>query len=295
MTQTNTVLIVDDFEVNVALMCALVDRVEGLQSIGFTDPEAALRWCENAHPILIILDYEMPGIDGAQFVTRLRATERGGIIPVVIVTAHTDRATLLKVFNAGANDFIRKPVDEIELTVRVRSMAQLGQATRQIAALANTDELTGFKTRRRFLTRLHEEMTRSRRYAMPLSLVVFDLDHFKRINDSGGHAAGDEVLREIGRRTRGFLREVDFAGRLGGEEFGWALPSISLANAVTAANRLRRLIEVEPFLENRAVTASFGVATLEATDDPSTLLNRADQNMYLAKNAGRNQVLSLIS
>ena len=286
------VLIVDDVALNVTTLCELVSEIDGLEPVGFEDPEAALLWCKQESPILILCDFEMPKLDGAQFVTKLRATEDGAIVPVVVITAHTDRKILFRALEAGANDFLKKPFDEIEVLARVRTLSQLGFASRRIAALASTDELTGLASRRRFLAQLRTEIERARRYETTLALVMFDVDHFKQINDSGGHEAGDEALREISRRALDHARESDFIGRLGGEEFGWALPSTGIDNAISAAERLRRTLELIPFEGNRCITASFGVAALDPADDAASLLRRADRYLYEAKAEGRNRVAS---
>ncbi len=291
MNPVGQVLIVDDAPLNVAMLCDLVRGIEGLEPVGFDDPVAAFEWCTSNTPILVLVDFEMPTLNGAQFVAKLRATEAGSIVPVVVVTAQTDRKKLLKAFAAGANDYVRKPLDELEIVARVRSMSQLGFSARQVAALALTDELTGLATRRHFLSRLKSEIDRARDIPRALSVVMIDVDHFKSINDTGGHDAGDAVLRELSARINKVVRTNDFVGRLGGEEFAWTLPGANLADAIGAAERLRGLLEDTLFVGARHVTASFGVAALKSSDDSISLLQRADRNLYKAKASGRNCVI----
>ncbi|MCU6456144.1 diguanylate cyclase [Sphingomonas sp. A2-49] len=286
------VLVVDDERINVALLSALVGTIDGLEPIGFTDPAEALGWCDANTPVLVLVDYAMPGLRGDEFVTRLRATAEGAIVPIVIVTASADRAILLDAFAAGATDFLRKPVEEVEAIARIRSLSQLGIASRRLMSLVATDELTGLDTRRRFMSRLEEEMVRSRRHGSAISVVMMDVDHFKRINDEGGHAAGDAVLREVADRVRATVRDSDFVGRIGGEEFAWALPSSCLDQATAAAERLRMRIEALPFMGGRMVTASFGVAQASVRCTAGDLLRLADERFYAAKNSGRNKVVA---
>lgn len=217
MTGIGKVLIVDDQPINVALMSALVRNADELEPVGFTDPLEALRWCARERPILVLVDFAMPQMTGDEFIRQMRATEGGRLIPVVVVTAHTDRETLLRAFGAGASDFLRKPVDDIEVMARVRSLSQFGRASQQLLALATTDALTGLDNRRHFMAHLEEEVARVRRYGGELSVVMIDVDHFKCINDTAGHAAGDAVLCAIADRIRETIRDTDFVGRLGGE------------------------------------------------------------------------------
>lgn len=285
------VLVVDDMAMNVELLAGLVSRVEGLQPVGFDDPAEALAWCERESPILALVDLQMPTLNGADFVSALRAKAGGAIIPVVIVTGAADRDNLLRALEAGATDLIRKPIDEIEVLARIRSLSQLGHASRRIAEQAESDELTGLANRRRFLARLEEEISAADRYGISLSLVMLDVDHFKRINDTAGHAAGDAVLRDVADRMLAITRACDTAGRLGGEEFGWLLPNTGPNEAAEAAERLRRSFEAATFAAGRRVTASFGVATFASGDTSADLLRRADELLYRAKREGRNRVV----
>ncbi|MEZ0498188.1 diguanylate cyclase [Sphingomonas sp. IW22] len=288
MNAPSRVLIVDDVSVNLALMCALVEG-NGLDPVGFTDPFEALAWCQRERPDLVLLDYAMPGMDGETFVQRLRAFDQGAMIPVIIVTGSAGPEMMVRMLEAGANDFLRKPVDPIELSARARSMAQLGRASHAWFELATRDELTAVDTRRHFLSRLNTEIARSHRYGTPLSLALFDVDHFKRINDQWGHPVGDAVLRALGARVKETIRETDFAGRLGGEEFGWTMPATCGDAAHMAAERLRAAVAGTPIAE-RPVTISIGVATLRPAEDSSDFLVRTDRLLYHAKDSGRNRV-----
>ncbi|WP_081949096.1 sensor domain-containing diguanylate cyclase [Litchfieldella xinjiangensis] len=163
-----------------------------------------------------------------------------------------------------------------------------------LQALSDTDELTGLANRRKFMTRLDEEIARSNRHATPLSLVLLDLDHFKRINDTWGHLQGDQVLAELAALSLDSLREDDVIARLGGEEFALLLPLTPLVCCEPLAERLRRLIAEHDFrLPQGRVTVSVGIAEHRVGESRETLIERADQSLYAAKRNGRNRVESV--
>jgi diguanylate cyclase (GGDEF)-like protein len=174
-----------------------------------------------------------------------------------------------------------------DLTVQKRVQDELYR-------LATTDPLTNIANRRAFFERGAIEVDKARRYSRPLSLVMFDIDHFKRLNDTYGHESGDVVLKGVASRALGILRQVDLLGRLGGEEFAVALPETSAKRAGEVAERLRLQIAANPYhLPNGEAftSASFGVATLGSSHDTlETLLRRADEALYRAKGGGRNRV-----
>ena len=173
-------------------------------------------------------------------------------------------------------------------------LSRLIDQNAELERLATTDGLTGLANRRRLFERLEQEMYRARRYGTALSLVMFDIDHFKRVNDRWGHAAGDQVLREIARETHQLLRKTDRAGRYGGEEFVVLLPETDLAEAILTAHRLHQQISetvITPELGVPvSVTISAGVATLAPAESGEALIHRADQALYRAKQGGRDRV-----
>ena len=189
------------------------------------------------------------------------------------------------------------PVDDRELDRLARfadlvSLAVTGaQAREQLAQLAFTDHLTGLYNQRAFADRLEEEVRRCRRYGRPLSLVVFDLDHFKLVNDTHGHEAGNRVLAEFATRLVAMRRGSDVVARVGGEEFAWMLPETSGKSAMIAAERARALIADTPFLGIGRVTTSIGICSLEDASDAQELYHHADLALYWAKAAGRNTVV----
>ncbi|GED21901.1 GGDEF domain-containing protein [Halomonas halmophila] len=163
----------------------------------------------------------------------------------------------------------------------------------RLRLLSDTDSLTGLANRRKLLQRLDEEISLSNRHALPLSLVILDLDHFKHINDSWGHLKGDDVLINLAHYIRDLLRREDFLGRLGGEEFALVLPLTARGNAENLAERLRERIAAHDFaLEDGKITVSMGIAEHRVGEDRNRLLERADSNLYAAKHQGRNQVVA---
>jgi two-component system, cell cycle response regulator len=212
--------------------------------------------------------------------------------------------TAVGALQAGANDFIRKPADEAELVARLdagRRMVLLEQSLReantQIEKLSVTDPLLGICNRRYLHERLPQEAARSRRYGEPLSLVMADLDHFKKINDTYDHQSGDLVLQHAVNLARSALRVSDWIARYGGEEFVIVLPETPLLGAHAVAERIRRMCSetaVELPETKLLVTASFGVATIDrvaaSNGDGDAMLREADKALYESKRAGRNRV-----
>jgi two-component system, cell cycle response regulator len=289
------VLIVDDVLTNAILLKGMVKRIEGVEPIAFTSAREALAWCETHDPDLVLLDYLMPEMDGVELLQRIRQLPHLTTVPIVVVTGQEDRPSLYKALTAGASDFLIKPVDEVELIARARNMLKLRAATRDLYRLATTDELTGLANRRYFFVRLTEEAKRTQRYGQPLALALLDIDHFKRINDVYGHAAGDEVLETVGRLCRETLRDVDTIGRIGGEEIAVLMPATTLTGAWIVCERLRQAIadaDVETSGASVRSTVSIGIAELAQGEEFTRLLARADQALYRAKESGRNRTLT---
>jgi diguanylate cyclase (GGDEF)-like protein len=182
-----------------------------------------------------------------------------------------------------------------DVTVKERMQRELERAYADLERLARTDPLTGLANRREFMERLEQEVERSDRYVRPLSLISLDLDHFKSVNDTHGHAAGDEVLREAARALGSVCRDVDLAARMGGEEMALLLPETDTAGARIVAERVREHIagaaHRSPSGHAFRVTASLGVATARTGASGEALLQAADEALYRAKAAGRNQVV----
>jgi two-component system cell cycle response regulator len=223
-------------------------------------------------------------------------------VPIILLTALDDPESRLRGFNAGADEVLPKPVHPFELKLRCRAMLRIQHLTeallhanRRLRALARTDELTRLRNRRGLRTALAREFRRAARYRGALSLLCFDVDRFKDVNDRHGHAVGDRVLFQVAQALRTGVREVDVVGRVGGEEFVVVAPETPSKEALQLAERLRRAVADEvvhaPDGDDVRVTVSVGVATLAevAADSPAALLAEADRALYRAKALGRNR------
>jgi two-component system, cell cycle response regulator len=256
---------------------------------------------ENA-PEMLILDWNMPGMDGIEICRRVRACSDGPYRYVLLLTARAGRDDLVHGLEAGADDYVTKPLDAAALKARLtigRRILDLQQrlvlAAEQTRFEASHDSLTGIWNRAAILEFLRGQFSRASRDGISLALAVADIDFFKKVNDTFGHVAGDVVLREVARRLRQSLRPYDWVGRYGGEEFLIIAPDCTLANGFATCERLRSVVGGKPFdVGGQAVnvTMSFGVATSAETGalDDDGLIRAADAALYLAKEHGRNRV-----
>jgi diguanylate cyclase (GGDEF)-like protein len=262
------------------------------------DGEEAWEFLRREPVPLLISDWMMPRLDGLDLCRRIRSQITDGYIYIILLTARNSREDKLKGLNAGADDFLTKPLDADELCVRLEIATRildvhnaLNRQNSRLIEIATTDELTGVNNRRRFGEDLNLHAALAARHGLPLSLIMLDVDHFKQYNDTYGHLAGDDVLRTIATILRTEVREHDLVARYGGEEFVLLLPSTGPEAATEVAERLRKAISKGTW-NMVQLTASFGVATT----DPShmitveELIAQADEALYYSKNAGRNRV-----
>jgi two-component system, cell cycle response regulator len=247
--------------------------------------------------LLLISDWMMPEMDGLELCRRIRAAGIAGYTYFIILTAREKKEDIVKGLEAGADDFLVKPFIPEELKCRVLIGERILDLEKRILQLASTDPLTGIWNRRAFMERLKAELERTARERTSLSIIMVDIDHFKRVNDEHGHQAGDQVLQQFSRRLMELARTYDFLGRYGGEEFIACLPNTNEAQARSIAERLRRGVEEMaislPGGENIPITASFGTASHLAAagkDDVDRIIKRADDALYKAKREGRNCV-----
>lgn len=251
---------------------------------------------------LIICDVEMPGMDGFKFLRMLSSREELQDIPVIMVTGREDTEAKIRSLEQGASDYVTKPYDSGELLARVKVQLKvkslqdkLKQSNQMLLELSHTDPLTGLNNRRSMMEALDIEFERSTRKHSPLSLLMLDIDHFKKINDTFGHQQGDAVLQTLATLLKEHLRQYDLAARFGGEEFALILPETNEKDAGMVAERIRQSIEkmrLGDFPEEFCLTASIGVATSpnEALAYPDDLIREADNALYLAKRSGRNRI-----
>lgn len=288
----------------------------GFEPVTADDGESAWEALGNDdHPRIAILDWEMPGIDGIEICERLRNRPHDRLVYVILLTAKSSEDDMALALKSGAHSFVTKPVSEALLCSHVSVGCRLITAEDRLNdligkmeaiaedrahqllkadQLARTDCLTGVKNRRGLYEVAEAEIRRAQRYSRPLSLIAFDIDHFKGINDSWGHDAGDDVLRDLARVCADELREGDTLGRIGGDEFVVLLPETKQSAAVAVAERVRQSIEEFTFSVGDSTiqaTVSVGIASLFPIDGASVdvLMKRADEALYVAKGNGRNR------
>jgi two-component system cell cycle response regulator len=257
----------------------------------------ALELCRHEHPDVALVEEHMLA-GRAALLDAIKRDVDLFRIAVVVVGAELDLEAILVALRHGAQDVLRAPVSPAELIARVQAaertkvlQEELTAQSRRLESLIFGDELTGLPNRRFLLTQLSALVSGARRHERPLSVVMVDIDHFKAVNDTHGHAAGDSVLAAVATTLSERLREEDWVGRLGGEEFLALLPDEDPEGAAVVAEGLRSAIEhigVREGTETLRVTVSVGWATLEEGEDAEGLLRRADEALYAAKAAGRN-------
>lgn len=289
-------LVVDDQPINIQVMYQIFAADH--QVFMATGGAQALAFCRATPPDLVLLDIVMPGIDGFEVCTALKTDPNTRDIPVIFVTAHTDEVQETLGLELGAVDFIFKPVNPAVVRARVKTQLTLKFQTDLMRKLVFLDGLTGVFNRRYFDQQLSIEMARAVRARSPLSLVMIDVDFFKRFNDRYGHQAGDDCLRQIALTLRESLRRpADLVARYGGEEFVCILPDTAFADALAIARELEQSVRHKAIAHADSdaasvVTISLGVAGYDghAITQAESLLALADAQLYCAKNAGRARV-----
>jgi diguanylate cyclase (GGDEF)-like protein len=253
-------------------------------------------------PPLAILDWVMPGLTGVDVCRRVRATPGPSYSYLLLLTSRDGTEHLVEGMEAGADDYVTKPFQAEELRARVRAgqrlldlQHQLLEAQARLREQASRDGLTGLWNRRAILEYYELHIARAERDEQPISVVLMDIDRFKKINDTYGHLAGDTVLKEVARRLVAAIRPYDGFGRYGGEEFVGILPGCELSGAIAVAERLRQIMREEPIEtseDSLSITMSFGVASARfpSSRTPEELLRAADDALYAAKRNGRDRV-----
>ncbi|MEO0544232.1 MAG: PleD family two-component system response regulator [Pseudomonadota bacterium] len=301
--QMPEVLIVDHRQAAVDKLVMAIGKHARSQHV--TDARDALAAAAQGNHDCVIVAAELPDYDPLRFISQMRSNNHTRYLPVVLSVDTEDNNLIARALELGVNDYMVRPVDPNEFLARLNTQIRrkryhdgLRANLAESIELAVTDGLTGLHNRRYLDTHLKTLVERAVNRQRPLSLLITDIDHFKRVNDTYGHEAGDDVLREFARRLRSSVRGIDLACRYGGEEFVIVMPDTSAILAQDVAERLREQVAGDPFKfsDGRAIelTTSIGVATLSAADgsDPAALLRKADQALYAAKQAGRNQVIA---
>jgi two-component system cell cycle response regulator len=305
LSTNSTVLIIDDSEnVRVSLK-RVVEGMAGIKKVLTANNGLQGYKLLRDNPVdLVLCDLNMPGIDGFKFLNLKSSSSEFDDIPVIMLTGQSDVNSKVRGLEVGASDYLVKPCDDAELVARVRVhlkvkllQDQLRIKNAELEKLTRTDPLTGVSNRRYFLETLTNEYHRSLRYHRPLSFVMLDIDYFKKVNDTHGHQAGDQALIKVAKALIRELRMQDFVARYGGEEFAILLPETKDVDAVVAATRCRKSIEVTPIKHNDirfSVTVSMGLSSLpnEKVDDVEALIKLADEALYEAKRTGRNRLVT---
>ena len=298
------ILIVDDNDINLLvakkLLCEYNYHIETVKS-----GEEALEIIRKTEFDLIIMDIVMPGMDGYETCFKIKLHNPSAL--VIMLTSLTNDEALHKSFASGAVDFIKKPIHKMELYVRVKNALRIKKAERslqkalqtlkqknkQLEILADTDGLTGLYNHRYLISALSNNINLAKRYQTSLSIIMFDIDHFKNINDLHGHIIGDKVLKLIAEKFREHTRNVDIIGRYGGEEFLIILPNTNLKGCISAAELLRTQVQkiMLPKLKAKAsITISGGACEYNYEYNLSTFISQVDKLLYKAKKKGRNRV-----
>jgi two-component system cell cycle response regulator len=299
-----TILLAEDDPVTRMLMTRFLKKagyeVDAVEN-GF---QALERMTQRYYPMLVT-DWEMPEMDGVTLCKAVRTLQLDGYVYALLLTARDSKEHIIAGLEAGADDYLIKPVHEPELIARLNAGRRilnlehsLRVANQRNRILSITDALTGAYNRRYLMEQLPREIERCRRYGYPLSVLMCDIDHFKDINDAHGHAAGDEVLQQFAARAQKSIRtNSDWVARYGGEEFLVVLPETTHEDAVLVAEKIRALIAETPFATRAGdtwVTASFGVAATGPSGPDLALkvegmIRTADECLYRSKQSGRDR------
>jgi diguanylate cyclase (GGDEF)-like protein len=295
------VLIDDSADTHKQLAARL--KYEHLELIAASDGKSGLEAVKLHRPACVLLDLDMPEMDGFQVLRALKDDPASANIPVIILSGTNEPDEKVTAFDLGASDFVIKSLanagDIAELKARIRAVLRVDRLLRMLSERAELDGLTGLSNRAAFNRRWSQAVAENKRYGHPLTLMMFDIDHFKKVNDSFGHPAGDEVLVEFARIIQASSRASDVPCRFGGEEFALILTNTSPADAHIVAERVRTTLQAAtwPRHPEHRVTVSIGLAGAEAPA-PADLtveqwIEACDKALYQAKHGGRNRVVSV--
>lgn len=298
--RNSSILLVDDDPLIIRSIGRILSTVAELRFA--TNGEAALRLAHESMPDLVLLDSEMPGMNGFQVCRALKSDPETADVPIIFVTSHSDTEMHIAGLEAGAVDFIAKPISEPLLLARVKSQLRIKRLTDDLRNATMLDSLTQIANRRRFDERLTREWLRSARTNESISVLMVDVDHFKRFNDTYGHLAGDVCLMQVAEALRSSCqRPADLAARYGGEEFSILLPGVAMDGAQHVADRILKALKVLALPHANSptaahVTVSIGIGYFDRvlqSGNERELLAASDKALYAAKGAGRAQAWAL--
>lgn len=294
------VLVVDD---NSRQSRMLSEKLSELYTVEVAvDADSASERMKRDSYDVVIISTEMASSEGLRLASLLKSREESRHVPIIIMVNESRTQTMLKALELGINDYLLLPLDTNEMMARVRTQIRrkkyqdaLRSSYEKTVSRSVTDALTNLYNRHFMDTHLENMVQQSHKHQRPMSLMLIDVDHFKPINDTYGHDAGDEVLRGLSKVIVNSIRTADMAARFGGEEFVVLLPETDMLSGTVVTDRIRKMVEMTPFkvgheIGSLNVTVSIGAAQLRKGETPAQLLKRADEALYKAKNSGRNQV-----
>jgi two-component system cell cycle response regulator len=290
-----TVLVVDDSpDVHRLLKARL--RHEELELLVAMSGKEGLAAAKERHPAIVLLDLDMPDVDGFEVLRHLKNDPDTLHIPVIVLSGLQSAQDKVTAFDLGAVDYITKPFNLTELRVRVRSALRMHRLVEMLSQRAQIDSLTGLWNRAYFDRRWNDEVSGALRHGRPLSLAMMDIDHFKSINDTYGHPSGDAVIQGLAKILTREPRQEDVACRYGGEEFALIMPDTAPGDALNLCERIRQAMRdvIWPRHPEKKITISIGMAGAERAGDltAAAWLEMADKNLYQAKRNGRDQVVT---
>ena len=298
----NRVLVIDD-EQSIHKLIAARLRPEGIVVTGELDGVRGIARAITESIDLILLDVGLPNLDGFQVCRKLKEHPSTRNIPIIFLTSDSTMEAKIRGLDMGAVDYVTKPFEQAELRARVRAGLRTKRLQDILERQSFLDGLTGLWNRPYLDQRLESELNVAHRYGRPLGLMMTDIDHFKRVNDTWGHPAGDAVLRELALRIESQVRASDVAARYGGEEFVVILPNTEVADGFRLAERIRNAISATPIRlpndDETTITASIGISGIRPPRDArdlktlsDSLLARADVALYSVKSSGRDCVVA---
>ncbi len=294
-----TILVVDDNKNNIfTLRCLLEDEFKDIALEEAINYQEALQKVIITPPDLILLDVQMPEVDGFELANILKSDSQTKDIPIIFLTAFFKEDEFVqRGYNLGAIDYLTKPIKEKRLYNKIHFHIQMYNQEQQLKEhnitlkkQLITDQLTKLYNRKHFDETIEKEIQRAKRYNTALSIIVADIDFFKKVNDNYGHIAGDNILSEFASIIKNNIRATDMAFRYGGEEFVILLPNTTSQEAKLLAKKLRKILKEHTFTNPKQITCSFGISEYKDKDTKETLFKKADEALYYVKNNGRDNI-----